>query len=194
MQNNENSYGNLDMLNYLHKCEDYDNSDDYDECPICPPGPPGVKGPPGPQGPQGPEGITRIPGYAYIFNVGSQTVGLEDDIKFSSNGVIAGSIFHTPGEANISLTVAGTYVIWFYVYAYQPNQFTLFKSGEAVNAAIYGSGSPSQSNSGMVIIKSYGNDSITIRNHISVGDIILPEASGGNLSNVNASILILKIN
>lgn len=156
-------------------------------------GPQGVPGSVGPQGPQGPAGTNGLAEYAYIYNVEAQTVALEGNVVFSNNGVIVGSIFHTPGTSNVQFGTSGQYAIWFYVAGVQPNQFTLFINGNPIAGSVYGSGAANQPNLGMLIVTLNVSDILTVRNHTSVAAVTLQTLTGGTQINTNASILIQKI-
>ena len=125
--------------------------------------------------------------------MGEQTVNIDADIVFSDNGVIVGNITHTIGTSTITLENGGNYTIWFYVAGTMPNQFTLFLNDNPVVGSIYGSLSENQPNIGMVIITADVGDVLTVRNHTSITDIILPATPGGTQTTSNASILIQKI-
>ena len=131
--------------------------------------------------------------YAYIYNLSAQVVALEADILFSDNGVINGTITHPPGTSIIMLGTAGDYAIWFNVAGVEPNQFTLFLNGAPVAGAGYGSGAGTQINSGMILITAAAGDILTLRNHTSSAAVTLQTLAGGVQINVNASILIQKM-
>ena len=137
--------------------------------------------------------VETKPEYAYIFNKNTQVVALDEDIVFGINGIIVGSITHTPATSTIQIGSAGDYAIWFYTEVVEPSQFTLFQNGGAVDGAIYGSGSGTQENTGMVIITAATGDVLTVRNHSSTAAVTLQALAGGTQSNSNASILIQKI-
>ena len=190
------------------------------DCNCCPPkytkilcqrGATGATGPAGPRGAIGPAGATGATGaigpagatgatgeqglseYAYIYNLAAQVVPLEEDILFSNNGVIVGTITHAPGTSTIMLGSAGDYAIWFNVAGVEPNQFTLFQNGAPVAGSTYGSGAGTQPNPGMVIITADAGDVLTLRNHTSAAAVTLQTLAGGTQINANASILIQKI-
>lgn len=150
-------------------------------------------GPPGPTGATGATGF-GLEAFAYIYNTDDQTVGAEEDILFSDNGVIVGGITHTPGEAEITVTEAGFYEITFSVSAVMQNQFTIFVNDTEVPETIYGSGAGEQQNDGQVILELAAGDVITLRNHTSqTGDVNLENDAGGTQTNVSASIIIKKL-
>ncbi|MGL4344715.1 MAG: hypothetical protein ACRCTE_05935 [Cellulosilyticaceae bacterium] len=152
-------------------------------------GPTGSTGATGWTGPTGPSGLTA---YAYIYNIGAQTVAIESDVTFSNNGIITGGIAHVAGSPSIQIGTAGNYAVWFYVSGLEPSQFTLYQNGGIVPGAIYGTGS--QDNNGMVIITAAAGDVLTLKNHSSVSGIVLQTAAGGTQTIVNASIIIQKLN
>lgn len=128
-----------------------------------------------------------------IITLADQTVEIEDDILFSNNGIIVGSITHTASTSEIKLGSAGNYAIWFFINGTQPNQYTLFQNDAAVDGSLYGAGSGNHGNSGMVIITAAAGDILTLRNHTSSSATKLQTSAGGKLTNVSASILIEKI-
>ncbi len=160
-------------------------------------GPQGAVGDPGPAGPQGATGATGPAGpqalsaYAYIYNLPDQEVPLEEDVLFSSNGVIVGAISHTPGTAPIIIGSAGDYAVWFYISDGGTNQFTLFQNGAPVAGAIYGTASDAP-NPGWIIITAAAGDILTLRNHTSFGNVPLMP-NGGEQISTNAAILVVKL-
>ncbi len=137
--------------------------------------------------------VIGLTAYAYIYNLVAQIVAVEGDILFSNNGLIVGSIAHTPGTAAIVLGTPGYYAVWFNVAGIELNQFTLYQNGFAVPGATYGSGAITQPNPGMVIIAAAAGDVLTLRNHTSATAVTLQTLAGGTQVNANASILIQKI-
>ncbi|GAB6086029.1 hypothetical protein JCM11672_13010 [Alkaliphilus crotonatoxidans] len=107
--------------------------------------------------------------------------------------MIRGSITHAPGTASIIIGTAGDYSVWFYAAGIEPNQFTLFLNGVAVAGATYGVEAGTQPNPGWVIITASAGDILTVRNHTSETPVILQTFTGGTEANINASILIQKI-
>ena len=153
----------------------------------------GATGDAGTPGTTGATGTAGLSEYAYIYNVAAETVAIEADITFSTNGVIVGSITHTPGTSSIVLGSVGNYAIWFVVSGVEPNQFTIFQNGAPIVGSTYGSGAGTQQNPGMVIITAAAGDVLTLRNHSSAAAVTLQTLSGGTQTNVNASILIQKL-
>ena len=141
----------------------------------------------------GTNGTNGLSEYAYIYNLGLQTVAINADIFFSTNGIIVGSITHAPGTTTIQLGSTGDYAIWFYATGVEPNQFALFQNGTPVAGGIYGTGAGTQANAGMVIITATSSDILTVRNYSSTSAVILQNLAGGTQINSNASILIQKI-
>jgi hypothetical protein len=103
-------------------------------------------------------------------------------------------ITHTSGTSQIRVTVPGDYEITFSESGTQPNQFALFDNGNLVAGTVYGSGVGTQQNSGQVIITLAANDTLTLRNHSSSAAVSLPSGTGGTQTNVNASIILKKLN
>jgi len=152
-------------------------------------GPTGETGATGPAGPAG--GLSE---YAYIYNLGDQTVAVEANILFSSNGVMSSGITHTAGSDTIALVNAGDYAIWFNVTGVETNQFALYQGINIVPGSLYGSGAGTQSNPGMVIITALAGDLLTLKNQSSASAVGLQNLAGGSQTNVNVSVLIQKIN
>jgi BclA C-terminal domain/Collagen triple helix repeat (20 copies) len=162
------------------------------------PGTPGLQGAPGPQGAIGPQGATGASGsglsqYGYIYNQGAQVVPIEGDIAFDTNGILTAGITHTAGTSQIDITSAGDYKITFSVSGVEPNQFALFINGAQAAGGVYGSGSGTQQNSGQSIITFAIGDVLTLRNHSSAAAVTLQTLAGGTQTNVNASIIIEKL-
>uniref|UniRef100_UPI0038B334A3 BclA C-terminal domain-containing protein n=1 Tax=Aquibacillus kalidii TaxID=2762597 RepID=UPI0038B334A3 len=160
-----------------------------DTGPIGPTGPTGDTGPIGPTGPAG--GLSQ---YAYIYNLGAQVVPIEADVIFGSNGIITPGITHTPGTSQILVTTPGDYEVTFSVSGVQPNQFSLFLNGSPVTETVYGSGAGTQQNNGQAIIAVSAGDVLTLRNHSSSAAVTLQTSAGGTQTNVNASIVLKKLN
>ncbi|OIJ17337.1 hypothetical protein BKP37_02190 [Anaerobacillus alkalilacustris] len=132
--------------------------------------------------------------YAYIYNESAQTVPVESDVTFDTNGITTAGITHTPGTAEISIVRAGNYSVSFSVSGVEPNQFALFLNGVEVSGTVYGSGAGTQQNNGQAIIAIAAGDILTLRNHSSTDAITLQTLAGGTQTNVNASILIRMLN
>jgi hypothetical protein len=75
----------------------------------------------------------------------------------------------------------------------EPGQFALFLNGAEVAGSVYGSGAGTQQNNGQVIITIASADVLTLRNHSSAAAVTLQTLAGGTQINVNASILIQKL-
>ena len=130
--------------------------------------------------------------YAYIYNTSAEVVAIEAAVAFDSNGVLLG-INHAPGNAGIVVLNAGTYQIAFTLSGVEPNQFALFVNGASVAGSVYGSGTGTQQNHGQVILALSAGDVLTIVNHSSASAVTLQPLAGGTQTNVNASVLILKL-
>ncbi|WP_444979494.1 BclA C-terminal domain-containing protein, partial [Halobacillus andaensis] len=164
-------------------------------------GPAGATGATGPAGPTGEAGATGATGpagglseYGYIYNLGAQVVPIEADVIFGSNGIITPGITHAPGTSQILVTTPGDYEVTFSVSGVEPNQFSLFLNGAPVAGTVYGSGAGTQQNNGQAIIAVSAGDVITLRNHSSSAAVTLQTLAGGTQTNVNASIVIKKLN
>jgi BclA C-terminal domain len=154
-----------------------------------PPGPAGATGPAGPTGATGPQGPAGQPDYGYVYNTSAETVPIESDITFDTNGPLSG-FTHTVGTAEIGVAATGTYLVTFSVSGVEPGQFTLMNDGTAVPGTTYGSGAGTQQDNGQVIVTLTAADSLTLRNHSSAAAVTLQTLAGGTQTTVNASILI----
>jgi len=139
-------------------------------------------------------GSSGLSAYAYIYNQGAQVVALEADVSFDTNGVLAGGITHTAGTSTITVPTSGDYKIAFTVAAVEPNQFTVYQNGAPIAGATFGSGAGTQPSTGQVIVTMAAGDVLTLRNHTSSAAVTLQTLAGGTQTNVNASILIEKLN
>jgi hypothetical protein len=131
--------------------------------------------------------------YGYIYNVGAQSVAIEAAVTFDTNGSLVG-ITHTTTTSGITVVYTGAYEITFSVSGVEPNQFALFVNGSAAASSIYGSGAGTQQNNGQVILNLFAGDVLTIVNHSSAAAVTLQTLAGGTQTNVNASVLIRKLN
>ena len=131
--------------------------------------------------------------YAYIYNLGAQTVPIEADITFDTNGPKTPGITHAPGNAGITFLVAGTYKVSFSVSGVEPSQMALFRNGAMVAGSVYGSGAGTQHNEGQVIVTVGTADVLTLRNHSSAAAVGLQTLAGGTQTNSNASLVIERL-
>ncbi|WP_318616258.1 BclA C-terminal domain-containing protein [Sporosarcina sp. YIM B06819] len=137
-----------------------------------------------------PGGTCGLCEYGYIYNLTPQTVAIEADVLFDSNGVITPGITHTLGSSQIIVSVPGDYEVTFSVSGTEPNQFALFLNGSVVPGTIYGSGAGTQQNNGQAIFTIPAGGVLTLRNHSSAAAVGLASVIGGTQANVNASIVI----
>uniref|UniRef100_UPI00054E7DAA BclA C-terminal domain-containing protein n=1 Tax=Bacillus atrophaeus TaxID=1452 RepID=UPI00054E7DAA len=167
-------------------------------------GPVGATGATGATGDAGPAGATGATGatgtgaaglseYGYIYNLSAQTVAIEADVIFDSTGITTPGITHAPGTSQIAITTPGDYEVTFSVSGVEPNQFTLFLNGAPITNTVYGSGAGTQQNNGQAIIAIAAGDVLTLRNHTSAAAVTLQTLAGGTQTNVNASIVIKKL-
>lgn len=129
----------------------------------------------------------------YVYNLSDQSVAVEGDITFDTNGFISPGFAHTPGSPSILVTAAGVIQLDFSVSGTEPNQFSVFQNGTLVPGTIYGSGAGTQQNFGQVIFTVNAGDTLTIRNHSSVASVGLATPIGGTQASVNASVAILRL-
>jgi len=162
----------------------------------------GATGPAGPAGPTGPAGTNGLNGtggggssqYGYIYNLTAQTVAIDAVVLFDSNGVLTAGITHGLGSSDIKIVSAGDYKVTFSVSGTEPGQFALFLNGIQVPGTVYGSGAGTQQDNGQCIIAIGANDVLTLRNRSSAAAVGLQSLAGGTQINVNASIVIQKLN
>jgi hypothetical protein len=76
----------------------------------------------------------------------------------------------------------------------EPNQFALFLNGTLIPGTIYGSGGGTQQTNGQAIIALGMGDILTLRNYSSASAVTLQTLAGGTQTNVNASVIIKKLN
>jgi hypothetical protein len=131
--------------------------------------------------------------YAYIYNLDAQTVAIEADVNFSTNGLLTDGISHDPGSPSILISEAGVYEVTFSVSGTEPNQFALFLNGDLVPGTIYASGAGTQQNNGQAIFTIEAGDVLTLRNHSSDAGVGLATPIGGKQASVNASVVIKKL-
>jgi hypothetical protein len=77
--------------------------------------------------------------HAYVYNFAAETVLVEADVNFDTNGVLTSGITHVAGTAGITLANSGTYKVTFSLSDTEPNQMALFVNGALVLGTIYGS-------------------------------------------------------
>jgi hypothetical protein len=150
----------------------------------------GSRGPTGTAGSAGTSGVTQ---YAYIYNTSVETVGVESDVIFDSNGLLTSGFTHTASTAAVTVVSAGVYKVTFSVSGTETSQFGLFVNGTLVPGTIYGSGAGTQQNDGQAIFSIAAGGLLTLRNHTSSAAVGLPTIGGGTLANTNASVLIEKL-
>jgi hypothetical protein len=129
----------------------------------------------------------------FIYNVSAQTVPVETDVIFDTNGILTPGITHAPGTTQIAVTNPGNYEVTFSVSGVEPNQFALFLNGAPVTGTVYGSGAGTQQNHGQAIIALVASDILILRNHSSAAAVTLQTLAGGTQTNVNASVVIKKL-
>jgi hypothetical protein len=129
----------------------------------------------------------------FIYNVGAQTVAVEADVLFDSNGFLSSGITHTLGATQITVIGGGNYEVTFSASGVEPAQFALFLNGVQAAGTVYGSGAGTQQNNGQAILALAANDVLTLRNHSSAAAVTLQTLAGGTQTNVNASIVIKKL-
>ena len=134
-----------------------------------------------------------MPEYGYVYNTGAETVPIEADIQFDSNGISTANVIHAPGTTDILLAASGVYTVNTVVSGVEPGQFALFLNGAPIPGTLYGSGAGTQQNVGQTIVTASAGDVLTLRNHSSSSAVTLQTLAGGTQTSVNASILIEQI-
>jgi BclA-like protein/collagen triple helix repeat protein len=153
----------------------------------------GPTGPTGADGPTGPPGPGSAPEYAYIYNQTAQTVPIEADVIFDSNGPATAGFTHAPGTSQILVNTAGDYRIGFSVTGVEVSQFGVFLNSAPAPETVYGTGSATEQNTGQAIIAVAAGDTLTLRNHSSTAAVNLQTLAGGGQANVNASLVIERV-
>jgi hypothetical protein len=115
-------------------------------------------------------------------------------VVFDSNGILTCGIAHSTGLAPITFSAPGNYKVTFGVSGVEPNQFTIFLNGAPLTGATYGSGAGTQQNNGQVIVAIVATDFLTLQNYTSAAAVTLQTLAGGTQLNVNASVVIEKLN
>jgi hypothetical protein len=159
-----------------------------------PAGSTGAIGATGPTGATGPAGSSAPARYAYAYNLAPQTVPIEADVTFDSNGALSPGITHAPGTAEIAFASSGVFKVTFSVSGTEPSQMALFLNGAPVDGTTYGSGAGTQQNTGQAILSVSAGDLLTVRNHSSSAAVGLASNIGGTQANVNASVLVEQLN
>jgi hypothetical protein len=129
----------------------------------------------------------------FIYNISAQTVPIEADVIFDTNGILSPGITHVPGTTQIAVTNPGNYEVTFSISGVEPNQFALCLNGLQVAGTVFGSGAGTQQNNGQAIITLAAGDVLTLRNHSSAAAVTLQTLAGGTQINVNASVVIKKL-
>ena len=148
--------------------------------------------PVGATGATGATGPVGLPDYGYIYNVAPQTVAIEADVSFDSNGPVSG-VVHTPGTSEIVVMRAGTYLVDFSVSGSEPDQFAVMVNGFAAAGSTYGAGAGTQQNNGDAILTLGAGAVLTLRNHSSAAAVTLASVVGGTQANVSASMVVERL-
>jgi hypothetical protein len=122
-----------------------------------------------------------------------EVVPLQDAVNFDFNGVMTTGITHAPGAETITFATAGVYEVTFSTTSFEPSQFALFLNGAPVTNTVYGSGAGTQQNDGQALITIAAGDVLTLVNHTSAAAVTLQTLAGGTSTNVNASLVIKKL-
>ena len=159
----------------------------------------GATGATGATGETGPSG-GGLSAYAYIYNLSPQTVEIMKDklfeksaVLFDSNGVMVG-VRHEPGSDQIIIDNSGVYYLNFSISGTEPNQFAIFVNDKVAAGSVYGSGAGTQQTFGQVIIELSRGDVLRLVNYSSDAAVGLASVIGGTQANVNASMVIQKLN
>jgi hypothetical protein len=161
--------------------------------PVGPRGLIGADGQVGGDGPPGPNGTPAPTGYAYVYDTSGQTVALEGDILFNANGPISADFTHVVGAAGITFVTPGTYKVAFVISGTASNQMSTFINGVGTLGGTYGADDGAEQTSGQTILTVSAGNVLTIRNHTSLGAVVLANHAGGSNTSVDASILIERL-
>ncbi|MDE5946040.1 MAG: hypothetical protein K2G63_01845 [Oscillospiraceae bacterium] len=134
-----------------------------------------------------------VQAFAYIYNNTAQTVAVESDVSFNTEGINCGGITHLNGSSQITVNNTGVYLVWFYVLGSATNQFSIFVNGSSVPGSVYSSAEANTANIGFALVQLRCGDILSIRNHTSDEAVELAVNAGGSQQNVNASVAIYKI-
>jgi hypothetical protein len=121
-------------------------------------------------------------------------VAVNTPVTFDANGVMTSGLTHALGTSTIVLAAAGDYEVTFSVSGVEPNQMALFVNGVPIAGAVYGSGAGTQPNVGQAIFTADAGSDLTLVNYSSAAAVTLQTFDGGTQTNVNASLLIEKLN
>lgn len=165
-------------------------------------GPMGATGPVGADGATGPTGATGATGasgigiteYGYFYSTTAQEVPIDADIMFASAGPVSPGIFAPMPTPYIFVTSTGLYDIMWTVSSVEPNQFALSVNFLPAAGGTFGSGAGTQQNIGHMLIQLSAWDRLSLRNYSSAAAVTLQTLAGGTQTNVNASLLIRKLN
>jgi hypothetical protein len=102
-------------------------------------------------------------------------------------------ITHVAGTAGIIFAIPGTYKVTFVISANSANQISVFINGVAAAGGTYGAADGSDQTSGQTILTVSPGDVLTVRNHTSLGTVVLADHSGGTNLTVDASVLIERL-
>ena len=154
----------------------------------------GADGAVGATGAKGDTGATggSISAFAYVYNTAAQTVALASEVLFDSNGALKG-VEHLLNSGTIKIVEAGTYLISFSISGTEANQFAIFVNGVVASGSIYGTGAGTQPNNGQVILVLNSNSLLTLVNYTSAAAVGLQALAGGSKANVNASVVIQRL-
>jgi hypothetical protein len=138
--------------------------------------------------------------YAYIYNLTEQTVEVKDKesfdksaVAFDSNGLLYG-VEHEVGSSQIFIRSSGYYFVAFSISGTQENQFAIFVNEQPAQGSVYGSGAGTQQTYGQLIVELNEKDVLRLVNFSSASAVGLASVVGGTQANVNASIIIQKLN
>ena len=162
--------------------------------PAGPPGAAGAPGPAGPQGPAGTPGTANIEAFAYVYNEAFQVVPVAGAVTFSHAPELK-NIDHTPGQANITILMTGTYQIDWSVSGAEMNQFAIHVNGAIIDGSRYGAGNLNIQNNGTVKVELMAGDIITLVNDTSSTPVTLTNPIGGeeDVANASVSIFLLEV-
>jgi hypothetical protein len=131
-------------------------------------------------------------GYGYIYNVSGPTIAIGSPIDFDFAGPLSG-VTYTNSSGSIGIVNAGTYAIFWSVSGVQSNQFALTVNGTVSPSTLYGSGAGTQQNVELSILTVGAGATLQLINNVSAAGVTLQTLAGGTGTNVNASVLIIRL-
>jgi len=135
------------------------------------------------------------PTFGYFYSEGAQGVSVAEgeDIIFENNGIFRG-LMHNSGEKFVTFEADGIYLVLWSVTADQTNQFALVLDSTVITDSSFGMPAGSSQNNGITVLHTKVGQRVGLRNNTSSTETVtLNNSAGGSMTNVCASMFILKI-